>query len=1143
MAAIKAPTAAPQQDLWADGLREVHLSGTQAVIRFLLEALRADRDEGLRTAAFVSGYQGSPLGGFDLELERAMRSIDVEIVHQPGINEELGATAVMGSQVASLLPSASHDGVIGVWYGKTPGLDRAADALRHASYAGASPHGGMLILVGDDPMAKSSTLPSASEGLLAELWIPVLFPRNLTEVIELGRHAVEMSRLTGAPVALKLVSVIADAEGTATIGRSFDPIVPEGLTNPGVSSDLLTPSTLAREPLVVTERLAAAARYGDANSLNRVVVRPERPQVCLMAAGTIFSELKEALLLLGLDEAAMLGQGVELIELSMPFPLGSGIAAELAKAGDDLVVVEERRELIEGQVLSLLGRSGSGPRIWGKRTPTGEPFLPRSGNLTPDLLARALHPLLNVRLEGPLQAPPPKKIPIRVAASSPRTPWYCSGCPHSVSTAVPDGHLVGIGIGCHSITTYMPEERVGHSIGITQMGGEGAQWVGMSRFVDDSHIFQNMGDSTFFHSGHLAIRSAIASGASITYKILWNGVSAMTGGQQPAGGTSLAVAVRMLQLEGATKVVITTDDVNRTRALPLPAGTEVHPREAVLEVQRALAQLPGVTIMFHDQACATELRRARKRGLAPTPTKRVVINERVCEGCGDCQVKSNCLSLQTVSTVFGPKTRVDEETCNLDLSCLAGDCPAFTLVEASTGRPDPAPNEDNRSAASDLAAIPEAPIRDRERSTTVRFAGIGGTGVVTAAHLLARAALLEGVEAWGVDQTGMSQKAGTVISDLRIGPGSVERSNVLGADEVDVLIACDLLAATSPGVLDGISPARTHTVGSTTPSLTGPMILGLEERWVDEAALADAIRKRTVAEGSHFVEAEQLLDAAGISRAASNVLLIGIALQLGLLPLSTASLRGAIEQNGVAIEQNLAALELGRAWAAGAADDAPSSEVASTAVSATEGYELPDSLRGKLGMLAEELTAYQDATLATTLLNSAEAAWKVERALGGDGELCDAAADGLFKVLAYKDEYEVARLLLDHPAADGRSTWLLHPPALRARGLGRKLHLGRSSAPLLRALRASRRLRGTRLDPFGRSSLRREERALIVEQLELIDTVLKAVDRTSLSSAADLCRLPLEIRGYESVKERSIARFRSTRDEQLAALCSVPAAT
>ncbi len=1117
--------AGDPNDLWGAGSRTAHLSGTQAVVRFLIDLLRADRARGLKTAAFVSGYQGSPLGGFDRELHGALKGLDIEIIHRPGVNEELGATAVMGSQVASTQESSTHDGVVGVWYGKGPGLDRSVDALRHATFAGTSPHGGVLVLVGDDPMAKSSTIPSASEVVLSELSMPVLFPRTLTEILELGQHAVAMSRYSGAPVGMKLVSVIADSEGTVSLAEPIVPVIPDDYVSPGASGDLLTPMTMAREPFVLVDRLAAAARYGDANGLNRFVVRPEAPVITLMAAGTVFTELHEALLLLGLGEAELSGLGVGLVELSMPFPLGEGLADELRVAGEDVVVVEERRELIENQVLSMLGRSGAGPRIWGRRRPDGAPFIPRAGALTAAALARILHPVLAERFGERVGSPPAVRIPLSIAASSPRTPWYCPGCPHSVSTAVPEGMSVGIGIGCHSIVRYMPEERTGRSIGLTQMGGEGAQWIGMSPFVGIDHVFQNIGDSTFFHSGHLALRAAVASGVSITYKVLWNGVSAMTGGQAVEGGTSVESLARMLLLEGARRVVITTDDVAKFRSVSLPDSVVVRPRDEILEVQRELAKVEGVTVLIHDQACATELRRARKRGLAPSPTFKVVINERVCEGCGDCQVKSNCLSLQTIQTPFGPKTRIDEDSCNVDLSCLEGDCPAFTLVKIDTReRRDPVPKYEA------AMPIPDPVVRDLDTPISVRFAGIGGTGVVTVAHLLARAALIDGIEVWGVDQTGMSQKAGAVISDLRIGPGAAERSNILGTDEVDLFIVCDLLSATQPAVLDGASPARTSLVGSLAASLSGPMILGLRERTIDTGALVDALTSTVRPGHAVFLDTAAVAEEAGAATSTANVVLLGVASQSGLLPVSAGSLETAIEQNGVSVAANLAAFRQGRAWAAGirpSEDPGASSTDDAEFAALTERFDLPERSRSILGRFAAELTAYQDRRLAERLLALCSEAWGAEEPIGGSGALTEAVAAGLFKLMAYKDEYEVARLLLDHPAAEGATTWLLHPPVLRARGLKRKIHLGGWARPSLVVLRASRRLRGRALDPFGHTSLRKTERALPDEYLAALGQIYGSLDGANLDEAIEIASLASTVRGYEGVKEHSIERYRA----------------
>jgi indolepyruvate ferredoxin oxidoreductase len=1117
---------------WASGRRTIHVSGVQAVVRFLVEALRADSRQGLRTAAFVSGYQGSPLAGFDLELQGAMRGLDVEIVHQPGVNEELGATAVMGSQLTTTQPSSRYDGVLGVWYGKAPGLDRSMDALRHANYAGASRHGGAIALVGDDPAAKSSTLPSASEAAMAELAMPVLFPRSLADVLELGQHAVAMSRYSGAWVGIKLVTAVADAEGTVAIQDPIEPKIPDDYVASPVTGDLLTPSTLAREPEVLSTRLDAAARYGEANGLNRVLNRPPRPILSLVAPGTVFSELLEALRLLGLDEPTLNDLGIRVGEIRMPFPISTGFANALVSGVDDLVVVEERRDLIERQLLSLVGRGQSGLRIWGRLDPDGQPFVPGYGTLDAASLARLLHPLLSARFGPQVNDPPQSRqlIPVSVGAS--RVPWYCSGCPHSVSTVVPEGTLVGAGIGCHSIVRFMPEERVGRSIGITQMGGEGAQWIGMAPFLDDSHIVQNLGDGTFFHSGHLAVRAAIAAEVSMTFKILWNGASAMTGGQHIEGSTSTLGVAQLLQTEGVKQVIITTENAGAYRRQRLPVGVTVRSRQGVLDVQRELAQIKGVTVMIHDQVCATDLRRARKRGLAPKPGFKVVINERVCEGCGDCQVKSNCLSLQTVDTVFGPKTRIDQSTCNVDLSCLAGDCPAFTLVKVAT---------ENRVAPSVVSgsplaaeALPPATVPSPGSSLAIRVAGIGGTGVVTTAHLLARAAMLEGLDVWGLDQTGLSQKAGPVVSDIRIGPESTKRSNVLGDGEVDLLVAADLLAACRPSVMAGMSTEHTAVVGSFASTLSGPMILGEQTRRVPISDMQQALALASRPGHATFVDANDLAWQATGGVSTANVVLLGVAYQLGRLPLSEESLTEAIKQNGVAVEANLAAFHQGRAWVLSPSDRTSSGRDVNTCESlhaAKSGliasYQLPAGYRRHLGVLADELIAYQGRRLATRFLGLVQRTWIVEQGVGGDGALANAVADGSFKLWAYKDEYEVARLLLDRPSAGGPTTWLLHPPMLRARGLGRKIHLGPWARPMMKMLRWGRRLRGTVFDPFGRTELRKVERELARHYVEVIDVVLAGLHSDNQPLAVEIARLPSLVRGYEDVKLASIERYRA----------------
>jgi indolepyruvate ferredoxin oxidoreductase len=1167
-------------DHWAPAAPRVHLSGVQATIRVLVDALRADRAAGKKTAAFVSGYQGSPLAGFDRELENALRThLDVEIVHRPAVNEELGATAVMGSQLASLLASSRLDGVLGVWYGKAPGLDRSMDALRHASFAGASATGGALAIVGDDPSAKSSTLPSASEASLADLGMPVVFPRSLEEILDLGRHAVTLSRFTGAWVAIKLATAVADAEGTVVPRGWPAPVVPEGYVAPPVSGDLLTPGTVEREHAVLTDRVAAAARYGDANGLNRLVLVPDRPHLSIVAAGIVYSELVEALRLLGLDRDALRGNGVALGEVQMPFPIGQGFARAISNGVEQVVVVEERRDLVESQLLSMIARRPGGPAVLGKLDLDGRPLVPRHGVLDAASIARILGPVLRASLGTVVKElpEPRRRIELKPMATEPtateptgatRVPWFCPGCPHSVSTVVPEGTLVGEGIGCHTIIHYMPDQRVGRRVGLTQMGGEGAQWIGMEPFVGERHLVQNLGDGTFFHSGQLAVRAAVAAGVPITYKVLWNGTTAMTGGQHVVGGAESPVELaRMLLLEGVKRVVITTDEPRRFSRRRLPNGVSVRSRDDMVAIQKELAAVDGVTVLVHDQPCATELRRARKRGLAPMPAERVVINERVCEGCGDCQVKSNCLSLQTVDTPLGPKTRIDDDTCNFDTSCLKGDCPAFTLVKVE-------PRRSRRARATQTARpsqsgvttegreLPPAPVADLDRARTVRIAGIGGTGVVTCAHLLAWAALLEGVEVWGLDQTGLSQKAGPVISDLRIGPGAGERSNVLGEGEVDLLIAADLVAASVPKVLTSMARGRTWVVGSSAASLSGPMVLGLEAREVPVAELEAALADAATDGHATFFDAVAVAHEAGASATAANVVLLGAASQLGVLPVSASSIATAIERNGVTVEANVAAFEAGRRWVverlqgkdaasgrewpdaspgsgSGSADPEASGAAlrgGARFVSRVGFSSLPAAGRAHVEWLAEDLVDYQDEALARGFAALVGEASEAERRVGGDGRFTAGVAFGYHKLLAYKDEYEVARLLLEFPAVDpsqGETTWLLHPPALRARGLGHKIRLGRWSRPAMLALRSARRVRGTAIDPFGRGALRRTERELPGQYADTIRSILPKLSSSNLDAATAIARLPDRVRGYESVKEKSVASYREELAERL----------
>ena len=790
----------------------VFLSGTQALARIPIEQLRADAIAGLRTAAFVSGYPGSPLGGFDGAIASASRvASDLHIVHQPAVNEEYGVTAVMGSQLAQSQPDATYDGVVGLWYGKAPGVDRAADALRHAVYAGTSIHGGAVALVGDDPLAKSSTLPSSSAGLLADLHIPLLYPGDPGEALDLGRHAVAMSRATGLWVALKIVADVAD--GTASVELDpdrVDIIVPsaaEVLADRSPDGQLLTPHTLDLEREIYEVRYPLAVQYAMENDLNRIAVGRGESWIGIISSGITYIEVREALARLGLaHDADIARRGIRLIQLRMPLPFDPGRMRQLTAGLEEVLVIEEKHPHIESLVKDALYAQTNRPTIVGKLDQDERTLVPGWSALDADAITPVLRLRLERRLDGLTPAPPPRRerIPVNVE----RSPFYCSGCPHNRSTQVPDGSLVGAGIGCHTMIMLMDPERVGDIAGITCMGNEGTQWIGLAPFIERDHLLQNLGDGTYFHSGQLAITAAIAAGSNITYKLLYNGAVAMTGGQDPQGQLGVAAVVRILLEQGVVEVLVTTEDVARVRGYRMPSGVRIWDRARLDEAQRHLATVKGVTVLLHDQACAAEERRARKRGLIETPDLRVVINQRVCEGCGDCGQVSNCLSVQPVDTVFGRKTRIDQNTCNFDYSCLEGDCPSFMTVSMKPsrwrrllGRPAPAAAPGGLRSFG-LPTPPDPTLAVPEDELALRLTGVGGTGVVTVAQVIGTASMLAGYSVRGLDQIGLSQKAGPVVSDLTMSKIRGTHSSRLGARQADVLIALDQLVGASAKGLD-----------------------------------------------------------------------------------------------------------------------------------------------------------------------------------------------------------------------------------------------------------------------------------------------------------------------------------------------------
>ncbi|MFC4585389.1 indolepyruvate ferredoxin oxidoreductase family protein [Sphaerisporangium corydalis] len=1127
----------------------VHLTGIQALVRLPLDQRRRDRRAGLDTAGFISGYQGSPLGGYDLELGRNRALLDeYGVVHRPGLNEELAATSVGGTQLAATLPGFRHDGVFGIWYGKAPGLDRATDAIRHANLAGTHARGGVLALVGDDPVSKSSTVASASEAALADLLLPILYPADPADILGLGLHGFALSRHSGLWTAMKIVTNVADGSATVDLPSDWpNPVLPEvdydGRPYRHVPTGrMLTPVPLELERSAHYARLEIARAYGHENRLNRVVTGRPGDTIGLVAAGKTWLDLRQALAILGLGDDELARRGIRLLRLGMPWPLDGRTVREFADGLREIVVVEEKRPFIEQQVKELLYAMPDRPAVLGKTGEDGRTLFAAGGELDPDLIAR--------RLARRLGAEPPPRARREVIPLMPRTPYFCSGCPHNRSTKVPEGSLVGAGIGCHTMVVFMDESQAGEVSGLTQMGGEGAQWIGMAPFLDRDHFVQNIGDGTFLHSGSLAVRAAVAAGSRITFKLLYNSAVAMTGGQRAVGGMPVPEITRLLAAEGVRKIIVTTEDTARYRGVRLAPGAEVWHRDLLLQAQETLAAVDGVTVLVHDQECAAEKRRKRRRGQAETPATRVVVNERVCEGCGDCGAKSNCLSVQPVDTEFGRKTRIHQASCNVDYSCLDGDCPSFLTVTPKPGAQAARAPEPERGW--EAGEPPEPETRVPSDVFTMRVTGVGGTGVVTLAQIIAVAATLDGKHVRSLDQTGLAQKGGAVVSDVTISEEPAERSNKIVEGGCDLYLGADLLVAADPANLAVASARRTIAVLSTAEVPTGRMVAdpGLafpEAGPVVRRVVAASRQEHSVVLDAHALAGRLLGDDQYV-----NLLLLGAAYQAGALPVSAASLERAIGLNGVAVAANVRAFRLGRhvVHTPGGVDPAPAPAApAAVARPGAEAGELIDLVKAEAGSELErllavrvpELVAYQDARYAARYAGVVARVRQAEAAVTDETALTEAVARNLHKLMAYKDEYEVARLCLD-PAAGAdieerfgpgaKVRWRLHPPLLRSLGLRRKISLGPWFRPVFRLLYAMRRLRGTPVDPFGRAHVRRVERELVEEYAAAVEACAAGLTTGSYERAVELAGLPDLVRGYEQVKLASVARYR----ERLATL-------
>jgi len=1135
----------------------VYLTGAQAFVRLLILQRQRDVLAGLNTAGFVSGYRGSPLGALDQSLWKAQKFLErAHVKFQPGLNEDLAATAIWGSQQVNLYPRAKYDGVFSMWYGKGPGVDRCGDVFKHANHAGTSKHGGVLVLAGDDHGAKSSTLPHQSDHQFSAALMPVLYPSSVQEILDLGLHGWAMSRYSGCWVGFKCVADTVETSSSVTIdpGRT-QIIVPDDFPMPRDGLSIRWPDGfLETEARMQDYKIYAALHYCRVNKLNRIVIDSPRPRLGIITSGKSYLDVRQALDDLGITETDAAEIGLRVFKVAMPWPLEPEGVRQFAEGLEEILVVEEKRQVVEYQLKEQLynWRDDVRPRVVGKFDekgewvrPHGDWLLPALSELTPAMIARViaqrirrleLHPRAAEKLNARVDWINAKEAALsRPKITLERIPYFCSGCPHNTSTNVPEGSRATAGIGCHVMAIWMDRR----TSTFTHMGGEGVPWIGQAPFTDEKHIFANLGDGTYYHSGILAIRAAVAARVNITYKILYNDAVAMTGGQPIDGPLTPADIARQVAAEGVGKIVVVSDEPDKYPAGYFSGDIAIHHRDGLDAVQRQLRDTPGCTVLLYDQTCAAEKRRRRKRGKFPDPAKRVVINELVCEGCGDCGIKSNCVSVGPVETEFGRKRTIDQSSCNKDYSCVKGFCPSFVTVEGGTLR------KPKKAAAGEFPELAD-PVRPATTEPYgILVTGIGGTGVVTIGALIGMAAHLEGKGCSVLDMTGLAQKNGAVVSHVRIAdtPEQLHATRIAAGD-AKLVLACDILTGVGYDALakmqKGVTKALVNTAlvmpaGFTrNPDLAFPR--GSMEREIDDA----------VGPGdAEFLDATRLATGLMGDSIATNLFMVGFAYQRGLLPVSEQAILRSIELNATAIESNTQSFRWGRL----AAVDPARVAAAAIPSAVPESQQLSVSVDERIARRAEFLTAYQDAAYAkryTDLVARVRAAETVK--IPGATALTEAVARYHFKLLAVKDEYEVARLYAEtdfvaRVAAqfDGDYKLVFHlaPPVFNkpdpATGEAKKSVYGPWMLRAFRVLAKLRRFRGTPLDIFGRTAERRMERALIGEYEKLVDELVAALSPHNHALAVELAEIPEHIRGFGHVKERHLKAAKAREAELLAA--------
>lgn len=1106
----------------------VFLTGTQALVRITLDQARRDKERGLNTAGFVSGYRGSPLGGVDLELWRAKDLVKQHgIEFLPAVNEDLAATAVLGSQQVETNPERTVEGVFSMWYGKGPGVDRAGDALKHGNAYGSSPHGGVLVVAGDDHGCVSSSMPHQSDVAFMAWFMPTLNPASVGEYLAFGEYGYALSRFSGMWVGLKAISE------TVESGQSVEVIADREFQQPDYTPPLS--GLHYRWPDLpgpqIEERMEAKKMavyvFAEANPIDRRIYDIADASFGIVTTGKAHLDLMEALRLLGLDEKACRKLGIDIYKVGMVWPLARRDALEFVKEKKEILVVEEKRGIIESQLKEYFyDYPGHKPHsMVGKRDEDGNRLISWIGELSPRMLAPIVAKRLdmvfpNLRLLDRAASLVPESERLIQVPGAARTPYFCSGCPHNSSTKVPEGSKALAGIGCHFMASWMDRETTS----LIQMGGEGVNWAASSLFTGKGHIFQNLGEGTYYHSGSMAIRQAIAAKANITYKILFNDAVAMTGGQPVDGPISVLAIAQEVRAEGVERIALVSDQPDKFSIAAFPSGVTLHHRSQLDAVQRDLREVKGVSVLIYEQTCATEKRRRRKRGTMEDPKRFAWINDLVCEGCGDCSVESNCLSVEPKETPFGRKRKINLSNCNKDFSCLNGFCPSFVTVEGAVRRKRQASSEDFGARA---AALPFPGTPTLERPYDLLVTGVGGTGVVTVGALISMAAHLEGKGSSVLDFTGFAQKFGPVLSFIRLAATPAQINQVrIDAGAADALIGGDIVVSSSPKA-SGCYRAGMQAVVNMAEMPTGD-IVRLRDADLSTRRRLKEIERVAGADNVRALDANALAERLFGDAVFANIILLGYAWQRGLVPIGHDALQRAIELNGVAVERNKQAFAAGRLAAAD-----PRPLIAEQPAMASE--TLDEMIARRQAFLVD----YQDRAWAALYRNTVDRVREAERPFGSES-LSDAVARSLFKLMSYKDEYEVARLhmqtgflaeLKREFDGDYKVNYHFAPPFMGggkdARGRPRKRRFGQWIQTPLAIMARLKRLRGTAFDPFGYTAERRMERELIGWYQELIDQIVVRLTTQSPTELVEMAKAPMDIRGYGPVKEEAVVKVKA----------------